>query len=294
MGAQKRHHYLTEAYLKGFCAKGKLWLYDRERGKYRHQDPHNVGFENYFYSVTNPDGTLDSGVETLLSDIESKALPSLQKLRKQSSLSLEERQYVALFLAFLRTRVPEFHKFIEEAHQKAARAALRIVEGLRDKRGATDRSAPVYYEMGENSVAVPIEDLRKIAEKPLPREASLQGMLMISRGLANAIAAARWVIMHAPDSSSFVTSDDPVVPLPSPERRASVYPQPFLTMNKLIPIASDTALMTLGYEGEDSASRAPRRRTYAISTCSSPSRAHHSLFLGIRPCSKAWCRRRNF
>ncbi len=66
-------------------------------------------------------------------------------------------------------------------------------------------------------------------------------MLTLSQGLANALVAANWAVLKAPRDASFITSNDPVVPL-WPKRDGS-WPTPFLTVTKLIPIAADTALM---------------------------------------------------
>jgi hypothetical protein len=241
MGKQKRHHYLSASYLEGFSDRNRVWVYDREQHHYRHQLTREVAFRNYFYSFRDSSGQRNDAIERLLGAVESKALPLIRELREQRLLRPDERWHVALFLAYLKTRVPEFHAFVEDAHQKMARSTLKRVEALRAGRGEKDSNAPVYYQFGENSVMVPIEDLRNGAAKPMSREASLRTMLSLSHGLANALAAANWAVLKAPKDASFLTSDDPVVPLWP--KRTGFYPEPFLTVTKLIPLATDTALL---------------------------------------------------
>src|SRR5713101_6495768 len=118
MSSLKRQHYLPEFYLHGFSRNGKLWVYDRQNRELREQTPVNTGVQGHYYSFTSASGVRQAVIEEMLSRVESDAKPCLEKLRAGHPLSLEERQKVALFVAFLRTRVPEFHELVQEMYGK--------------------------------------------------------------------------------------------------------------------------------------------------------------------------------
>lgn len=71
-------------------------------------------------------------------------------------------------------------------------------------------------------------------------------MLEMGIGHANVFAACRWAVLRAPEESSFITTDDPVVHIFPP--RNGFYPTPPLSpeVSKLIPLAHDVLLMIHG------------------------------------------------
>ncbi len=252
MSIPKRHHYLPEFYLRGFCSGETLWLFDRERNQMRQQTPANTAVRSYYYAFDEPAGSRNTQIEALLSRVESDAKPCLEALRHGKALKKEERAKLAFFFALLRTRVPEFHGFVEEIHEKMMKSTLRMI-GRRE--GALDR---LMAQVPTKDVSV--EQLREFIERgeyrvKLGREASLVPMLQLSVGLARAFEASNWAVLAPRSAGSFITSDDPVVPVWP--KREGFYPTPFLSpeVGKVIPIAHDTLLMIAG-EGSHQVNRA--------------------------------------
>ena len=244
MRAKKKQHFLSEAYLTGFCdggKSGKLWVYDRQRQHFRNQRPHEVAAENYFYSLPEASGQRNSDVEETLMDIESKAMPCIRKLRAQEKLAPEERWRVSLFLAVLTTRVPEFRLSV----QKVFRSVADLIE---DFATAANDAPPFFYEMPSKDVAwTSVEQVRAVAsDDGLMQKNFLTLMLATAEGFARLLFEGHWEILKAPPGSSFVTSDNPIVKIPPP--RQGPYGVGLLspTVLKLIPIALDTALRIFG------------------------------------------------
>jgi hypothetical protein len=246
----KRHHYLPEFYLKGFCRDEGLWIYDRPRDSFRKQTPANTGVKKLYYAFEDQAGARRTEIETFLSRVESDAKICIDRVRARDGLSSEMRQKLALFLALLHTRVPEFHELIQEMYEKMTKATLRL---LLRQQGAMERLLTATRKGNEPDVVTP-EQMKEFIERDeyrvrLGREGSLRPMLELSFGLANALSVMNWAVCEAPADTSFVTSDNPVVPFWP--KREGFYPTPFLSpeVTKLVPLAYDTLLVMAGEGG---------------------------------------------
>jgi len=82
MAAPKRHHYLPRFYLKRFAQAGKLWVYDRQEDKYRHQTPQNTAVIGNYYSFTTPTGEKNTDLEGVVI----RRVPLLFRLSGQEGL----------------------------------------------------------------------------------------------------------------------------------------------------------------------------------------------------------------
>jgi hypothetical protein len=85
----KKHHYVPEFYLKGFCREGKLWVYDRERDFYDYLPPETLGIKKHFYSFTDENGQRDVSAEKELSRVENAAAPVIRKLETGRQITLK-------------------------------------------------------------------------------------------------------------------------------------------------------------------------------------------------------------
>src|SRR5262249_25944822 len=138
------------------------------------------------------------------------------KLSSGSPLDQLERQKVALFIALLRTRVPEFHELVQEFHGKMVRKRMEL---LAKRPGALESMVQqmAKEKAGIDETEVSAEQLGEFIERgeykiSVDRLASLQGMVNLSFGFANVLTASNWAVLKCPDGTSFVTSDNPVVP----------------------------------------------------------------------------------
>ena len=212
-------HFVTRFYLEGFCDpitparhEPSVWECDLPEGTIKRRAPKNVATEADYYSVTDESGNPDHWAERLLSEVESAAAPVVRKLRAGNLyLSWQEREWLALFVAFLIVRVPSFRDYLERTAGKLGESMLRV-----------SARRPTYFEetmrkaVGELP-ADEIEELRKLALDPAKhfeirgtREHSLGHALRVAMKVVRLIHQMRWEFVVAKETCRFITGDTPV------------------------------------------------------------------------------------
>lgn len=240
-------------YLAGFTddgtRDGKFYVYSRRSNSVAVQTPVNTGVIGYWYSIRMEDGSKNSSLEAWLSEMESRAAPGIDKLRLGGkALSQDERLGVAQFIAFLWTRGPDLHHMMEDMDQ----ALLEHGEGFASKFA---RSKPVVHrELSDSRPSVSLDELRSLTKNgrvKLPREKVIPVMLFLANGITNFVAMADWTIIRAPECSSFVTTDCPVIAVPEVLPDRGFYPRAPLDFDvpKLVPISSSAMLAIVGKSG---------------------------------------------
>jgi hypothetical protein len=106
----KVQHYVTASYLRRFSTgagrKALLYVYERSKNDPFRQKPEQAARATNYYSVKRKDGAWDDSIENLLSDVESTALPLIEKLSAQDFVpSWNDRISIAIFIAFQEFRV---------------------------------------------------------------------------------------------------------------------------------------------------------------------------------------------
>jgi hypothetical protein len=106
----KRHHILPIRYQTGFAIPdGRVWVFDRRRGDIACEHPKRVAAENYFYTSESPDSANPAIMESFLADnVESPFWPVLDLLEQRKIPTGTDIQRIAIFTAFLLTRVAAF------------------------------------------------------------------------------------------------------------------------------------------------------------------------------------------
>ncbi len=213
MSVPKRHHYLPQFYLKGFCPTDGLWVYDREKGECRKSRPKAVAFKKGFYAVQGSDGELDYvEVEKRLGVVESQAAPVIKKLDAGGALELRERYALAMFVALLKYRTTAFERQSSEFNEafsdpETAKEMLApSVEGVE----ALLRRAG-YEEAGLPQMARTVyEHIREqgVEHRPGPN-ARLEQMLQGAYELGTQLTLGPLTVARAPEGCRFITADDP-------------------------------------------------------------------------------------
>lgn len=118
MTTSKRHHYLSQFYLKGFTnEQGDFYVFDKRKEEIRKSKPLNSFFENQRNT-----GTIKDEKSTLLEEMyahfDSETSVQLEKIRKATvdnfTLEPEILQRVKMFIAQMYWRVPESDEEIEK------------------------------------------------------------------------------------------------------------------------------------------------------------------------------------
>ncbi len=213
MSDPKKHHYVPEFYLKGFCRDGKLWVYDRERDVYDHLPPESLGIKKNFYAFTDENGKRDVSAEKELSRVESAAARIISKFEAGQQITLKEKCDLALFVSLMRYRVPDFEQEYEEWHDTVLKAlhkemfpSVEAVEGEIARQGKEpdeDLTRDIFEMVRDERYDVRTNKPYYIAQ-----------MLDLGLKTAEQLANMRWLIVRAPEKAAFITSDDPFLLIP--------------------------------------------------------------------------------
>ncbi len=216
MSSPKRHHYLPQFYLKGFCRNEYLWVYDRKTNQVRRQTPINTAVQTHYYSVENEDGEKNTEIESFLSQIEGLTKPIIQKVSNKEEISLEDKEILSSFLGFLMNRVPDFEKSVNKMKEQVVKKVSDMV--FSDEKHA--KSIMNRYEKGTgNKIEISAKELVDFHKRgeytiEIHRNESLRLMLDLSFKIANFFRQMDWIFFHAPQKTSYVTTDNPLFIVP--------------------------------------------------------------------------------
>jgi hypothetical protein len=119
MNSPKKHHYVPQFYLKHFSnAKEMIWVYDRKENTYRHQNVKDTAVQKHFYRFRSMDGGHNTELEELLSNIEGNAATAITNIAAGRTPTSEDIEWLAMFVSFQATRVPDFQKRNQEMKEK--------------------------------------------------------------------------------------------------------------------------------------------------------------------------------
>ena len=245
----KLHHHVPVFYQEGFCRDGRLWVFDRVTGKYRHDQPKNVGAKTHDYSTTDADGRKNPKVEELLGQIEDAAKPIFAKLRGGLPLTQEDRENFAYYLGFFFVRGPRFQRMLDEMSTVLVKKLTRF-ETPQTFRATFDE---MQETTGEDTSKIDVDAVYAFARSEqysvrLNREYGLKAMATQAVELQNYFRQMEWLVAHADEHTAFLTTDNPMVVLPAPaDRTLGPSRQGVITPGaiKVFPVAADTCLMLL-------------------------------------------------
>ena len=198
MSSPKRHHYLPQFYLKGFCRDEYLWVYDRKTNQVRRQTPINTAIQSHYYSVEDEDGVKNTEIESFLSQIEGLTKPIIQKVSNKDEISGEEKEILSVFLAILMNRVPDFEKSVDimEGHLVKKMSDMMFSDEKRTK-SVMDR----YEKETGNKIEMSANELVDFHKRgaytiKIHRNESLRLMLDLSFNFADFFRQMDWGFLH--------------------------------------------------------------------------------------------------
>ncbi|WP_432769906.1 MAG: DUF4238 domain-containing protein [Sphingopyxis sp.] len=192
----KRHHFVPETYLEGFCdGGGYLWVgrKDDPQNSLRLR-PKNVALRGYYYSQIRDDGTRDNRIEGYLSRIEGDWFNLRAKMTDWKKLTPEDCGKLWNYLAMQRVRVP---------------AARDAAEALLAHKGMLE-----FYKLDEAGELAPypegVPDIVQMTRMSINPQASIEAMGEMLRGFKALIGRIGFQIIHNETKQIFLTSDNPV------------------------------------------------------------------------------------
>lgn len=251
LSGPKKHHYLPEFYLKRFCRDKSLWVYDAEREEIALRFPETIAIKKRFYSTQGEKGVKEHDPEIFLSEIESKAAPIIDRVDMGGSLSATDKYFVSLFAALLKCRVPNFERWISDFNDAVGKQFLKT------RYSSEQELREHLQELGSDSIDDPnlptrlFEDLQE--EKyavHTPKNWRIGMMFRIAQMVCEEIIQMDWTVLRAPESTSFVTSDNPFVVIP-PDGMAPNWPYTIgvavAGSKKIIPLTQRVCLLIGDY-----------------------------------------------
>lgn len=158
--AGRRHHYLPKFVLRRFAARdgaraGLVWRADLSGEQIRQVAPKYEAARNHYYALPPELGLPAGYAEDVLMRVESAAATAILKFEKRGGLDMDDRTWLALFIALQHKRTPRGRqelRFIDEfMARQQAEITLSDTETIRqalasDGMGHSDEDVAAWQE----------------------------------------------------------------------------------------------------------------------------------------------------
>lgn len=204
---QKLHHTVSRCYLENFSDdRGRVWVLD-SKDKIYDIRPEKILVESNFYRITLKDGTKSLVVEDTLCNIEGTYAEIFKnKISQQIPLTHQEKANIAVFVAAMMHRTRPQRESMRRMFTELKQTAEKWQEEYKTMSPEERRVLEAVPSSGKGiSVGELNQGLENFDEK---YAADLMSQTMHT---AQIIFNMKWGIWKfPPDSSSLVTSDDPM------------------------------------------------------------------------------------
>jgi hypothetical protein len=234
---KRRHHYLPRFYVGGFAnEQGRVFVFEHETKKLSEQSKEGTFHSPYFYSVDFskydkrdsesaakikkslglPDQTEEvedhpDMIEDLLGHSENLAARIIPKLISGEHISDSEKIELSTFIALMYTRTPTFRNFTNELHKTFTEKHMEeLFSSPEEMQKAHDLMVKEGYDKELDLAAIMSFFKEKKYGIEIPRELSIQNMLMVVPVIDMLLYRKTWFVIKACDEASFIASDTPV------------------------------------------------------------------------------------
>jgi len=248
----KKQHYIPQFYLKNFSQdQERIYIYDKkkgDKGEIRYQTTVEVAHENHFYTYRTKKGTKEN-LEDFFCQFEGDAAAIIDKVHRDRQITPEEKQKLALFVAFIYTRTPTFKARTEEMHSKMGEKLSRMMIQMTPK----EQLRKFYKEkQGKEFTDKELNDLVDFATNPkrsrieftYPNEYWIKIMLKMGAEVAPIFYGMNWLFLFTEQPYAFITSDGPFLIVP-PTDHDRFWGVGLVTpkARKVVPLRSNMCLM---------------------------------------------------
>lgn len=194
-------HYIPRALLRGFCeanAPGFLWMYDKQNREFRRARVETVAHQRNFY----PPG-IERELNTL---VEIPGNAAITALRRDQTLTPEQRANLAVYVATMQKRVPRFREWGMSLVPKVLET---IVRELKENLVALGEQAAIDTAIVRLRLAE-ADAVKEKFEGELPsecREVILSPWP--SKRITSVIYSMTWRFVSVESPAYFITSDNP-------------------------------------------------------------------------------------
>ena len=175
--------FLLRPYGVGKKSSRRIFVLDKSTGNVQQERIKDLAGEHGFYDLRTTDLTLDP----LINDLECQAAPLFRTVMERETVRLlnaKERRVLALFLAIQWLRTP--------AHLENFRRQTVVTRKILTKIGADEKL------------------LSEIPEGDLCRDHFVHLIASVGPSLVEHLLNKTWMLMRAPKSTTFYTSDNPI------------------------------------------------------------------------------------
>lgn len=209
----KRQHYVAQCYLRGFTTEKRetdkfIWVYEKISGRDpRLRSVKSVAYEEFYYAQEDEDGNfIPDLLEKSFKDVED-AIPQIidkienSRTEDKCNLTGEEAGALAFFVALSFHRVPSFRDSVKELYEwGAGQVANHVIRDMRTKNEIPDK---IEALIDEEKIRLEVKDW-----------VSLQPMAKMAGEMAQVLLRKPRQHLVAHESTSFMTSDNPVTFMP--------------------------------------------------------------------------------
>ena len=248
----KKQHYIPQFYLKNFSQDGeRVYIYDKakgERGEIRYQTTVEVAHQNHFYTYRTKKGTKEN-LEDFFCQFEGDAATIIEKVHKERKITQEEKEKLALFVAFLHTRTPaskaRTEEMINKTGEKISRMMFKIEPKERLKKFFKEKEGREFSdEEIDDLVDFAVNPKRSRIEFEVPNEYWIKLMLETGAEIAPLFFGMDWLFVFTDSPYALITSDNPFLLVP-PDDHDRFWGVGLMTdkAQKIIPLRSDMCLI---------------------------------------------------
>lgn len=250
MSKPVQHHYLPQnAYLKFFKSDEKedsVWMYQRNQETIL-ASINNVAKERHLYSFKEKDGKYNTGLESVLAEMEgiaSKILSKLNNAEESIIITLQEKSELSYFFSVQFARTPAYRNLLKLQAIEMAKLHMQALASNKDALANTMEKVKEKYP-GSPDIDIKeiqefiFDDSRYTVEMD-GRDYFLKQAIQLGDHIYPAFMMKDIFIVKSP-FEEFITSDYPVCQIANPAI-PPFYGGGFLMSGIFIPIGSHTAL----------------------------------------------------
>lgn len=225
-GDQKHYHYVPATYLAGFTASGSrndyLFVRDVREGRGWKAPPNKLAKIRDYYALEDIEGIDRNALEHGLAELEWKVSPIIRELSRSPRLPTdEELAQVLAFVAIQALRIPAWLESVEDFERRVTDSLMQAAVASKERFEAMRRAAE--REGVEGASEWSYDEIRRGLEPGrlelvIPRELVLARGFGPAEDVAQLLSERRWTVIYvknARSDSSFITSDRPVVLIPT-------------------------------------------------------------------------------
>ena len=212
------HHYIPQAYLRGFgWQKGKNWyLHAADLKKHHYFQPNtkNICAERDFMRFEMK-GQSPDRLEKEMGTFEGKARQALLHVAETRTFEGENRTYVLNLMALLAVRSPQMRENMRDFQERVMKQVMSLTLATKERwEGQMEQLKAAGKAVNENVTYEEVKEFHERGEYKVNvrREFQIGSELKTHQTVLDTLAGRKWKLFYAgKDQGVFVTSDHPVV-----------------------------------------------------------------------------------